>query len=249
MFALAMVLAVLVGIALGLLGGGGSILTLLILRYVLGLEVHQAVAVSLLVVSVTSVFALVPHARRGRVRWRTGALFGATGMVGAYGTGRLSAGIPPGVLLGLFGVMMLVTAAAMLRGRGRALAARRAAPELPVGQALALGLAVGAVTGLVGAGGGFVVVPALVLLGGLSMEIAVGTSLVVITMNTVAGLGGYLLSTPVPWSLALPVTAAAVGGSLAGSALVGRVPPERLRRVFAWFLVAMAVFVLTRELR
>lgn len=249
MLALAVVLAVGVGIALGLLGGGGSMLTLLILRYVLGLEAHEAVATSLLVVSATSLSALIPHALRGRVRWRTGALFGAAGMVGAYGAGRLSASLPAGALMGLFGVMMLVTAAAMLGDRrgGRA-AAAKAPPDLPVGKVMAQGLAVGAVTGLVGAGGGFVVVPALMWLGGLPMGVAVGTSLVVIAMNSLAGLAGYLKDTPIDASIALLVSAAAVLGSLAGGALVSRVPPGRLRQGFAWLVMAMAAVVLVREL-
>ena len=134
--------------------------------------------------------ARIPHARAGRVRWRTGLLFGAAGMAGAYGGGRLAAFVPPAVLLAGFAVMMLATATAMLRGRHDGPGRQRR--ELPVARVLLDGVVVGLVTGLVGAGGGFLVVPALALLGGLPMPVAVGTSLVVIAMKSFAGLAGYL---------------------------------------------------------
>lgn len=248
MLTIAVMLAVVIGISLGLLGGGGSILTLPILRYVLDMEAHQAVAVSLLVVGTTSAFAMIPHALKGRVRWRTGALFGAAGMVGAYGAGRIAAFLPSGLLLGLFGAMMLVTAVAMMRGRKITPDMSAVVRDLPVGKVLAEGLVVGGVTGLVGAGGGFLVVPALVLLGGLPMDIAVGTSLVVIAMKSFAGFAGYLSSTSIDGTVAALITAAAVVGSFVGSALAGRIPPDRLRKGFAWFVVAMAFFILGQEL-
>lgn len=248
MLILAVALAVVIGISLGMLGGGGSILTLPILRYVLDMEAHQAVAMSLLVVGTTSAFAMIPHALKGRVRWRTGVIFGAAGMVGAYGAGRLAKFLPSEVLLGLFGAMMLVTAVAMMRGRKAPAISVEAPRELPVGKVLAEGLVVGSVTGLVGAGGGFLVVPALVLLGGLPMEVAVGTSLVVIAMKSFAGFAGYLKDTHVDWTVAGLVTAAAVVGSFAGSALAGKVHPDKLRKGFAWFVVSMAFFILGQEL-
>lgn len=248
MLVLGVALAVLVGVALGLLGGGGSILTVPILVYVVKLPAHEAIATSLLVVGTTSAAAVISHARAGRVMWRTGVVFGVAGMVGAFGAGRFAKLIPAGVLLGLFGAMMLVTAVAMLRGRKKTAGApageRR---ELPLAKVLAEGLIVGAVTGLVGAGGGFLVVPALVLLGGLSMEVAVGTSLVVITLKSFAGFVGYLGSTPVQWDVAGYVTAAAVVGSFLGGRLAGRFAPEVLRQGFAWFVVAMATFILGQQ--
>lgn len=247
MLVLGVALAVLVGVALGLLGGGGSILTVPILVYVVKLPAHEAIATSLLVVGTTSAAAVVSHARAGRVMWRTGLVFGVAGMAGAFVAGRFAKLIPASVLLGLFGAMMLVTAVAMLRGRkktGRPTGERR---ELPLGKVLIEGLVVGAVTGLVGAGGGFLVVPALVLLGGLSMEVAVGTSLVVITLKSFAGFAGYLGSTTVQWDVAAYVTAAAVVGSVLGGRLAGRFAPDTLRQGFAWFVVAMAIFILGQQ--
>ena len=243
-------LAVLIGISLGLLGGGGSILTVPILVYVIGLPPHEAIALSLLVVGTTSLAALVPHARRGGVRWKTGALFGVTSMAGAFGAGKLAHLVPATVLLLLFGAMMLVTAVAMMRARR---AADHDGPEgrlreLPIAKIVLEGLAVGAVTGLVGAGGGFLVVPALVLLGRLPMRTAVGTSLLVIAMKSFAGFAGYLESVSIDWPLAAAVTAAAVIGSFGGAALAGRLPQRLLRRGFAWFVVVMAVFILVQEI-
>lgn len=237
--------AVLVGIALGVLGGGGSILTVPILVYLAGLDAKHAIAMSLFVVGVTSALGAIPHARAGRVRWRTGLLFGATAMAGAYGGGRLAEFIPGTWLLAGFGVMMLATAIAMLREPGTR---PRTHKELPVLLVVAEGLVVGAVTGLVGAGGGFLVVPALVLLGGLPMGIAVGTSLVVIAMKSFAAFAGYLSTVHIDWPLAIAVTAAAVAGGVLGSRLAGRIPDRVLRKGFGWFVVVMGAFVLSQQL-
>jgi len=247
MLALGFALALLIGVSLGMLGGGGSILTVPILLYVFQLPARTAIATSLLVVGATSLAALVPHARAGRVRWRTGALFGATSMVGAFLAGRVASRIPAAALLLAFGVMMVVTAAAMLRGKKDAETVAPEPASLPVLKIVAEGLAVGAVTGLVGAGGGFLVVPALVLLGGLPMPVAVGTSLLVIAMKSFAGFAGYLSSVTVPWSTAGMVVAAAIVGSVIGARLVRYVPAEALRKGFAWFVVVMAVFILGQE--
>ena len=246
MTALVVLLAMLVGLSLGLLGGGGSILTVPLLVYVAGLQTPEAIATSLLVVGVTSSVAAISHARAGRVQWRTGLWFGAAGMVGAYAGGRLGEHLPGGLLLTAFAVMMTATAVAMIRGRRSPQAANDT--PLPVGRVLLHGGAVGLTTGIIGAGGGFLIVPALTLLGGLSMPVAVGTSLLVIAMNAAAGLGGHLPSVDLDWGLAVMVTAAAVGGSLVGGRLAGRISPDRLRRAFGWAVLAMAAVVFVEEL-
>lgn len=250
MLVVALLLALLVGLSLGLLGGGGSILTVPILRYVLGVEGHSAIAVSLFVVGTTSLFGLVAHARRGRVQWRTGLVFGASGMVGAFLAGRVAHLVPAPVLLLAFSLMMFATAFAMLRAKPSAAGEAATAGHsgrLPLGKILAEGLAVGAVTGFVGAGGGFLVVPALVLFGHLPMDIAIGTSLLVIALKSFAGFVGFVGHTPVDWTLALVISAAAVAGSFAGSAAATKVSPEALRRSFGWFVIAMAFFILAQE--
>ncbi|WP_027661292.1 sulfite exporter TauE/SafE family protein [Salinispora fenicalii] len=239
-------LAVLIGLSLGLLGGGGSIFAVPLLVYVASLPAKEAIATSLLVVGVTSVIGVLPHARAGRIRWRTGLLFGAAGMVGAYVGGRLAAFVPEAVLLTGFAVMMLATATAMIRGR-RGASGPTVPRELPVRRVLLYGVVVGLVTGIVGAGGGFLVVPALALLGGLPMSVAAGTSLVVIAMKSFAGLAGFLSSVSIDWGLAAAVTTAAVAGSLAGARLAGRVPEVVLRRTFGGFVVVAGVFMLVQQ--
>jgi uncharacterized membrane protein YfcA len=250
MFWIALVLALFVGGSLGLLGGGGSILTLPILRYALGMPAHEAIAVSLFVVGATSVAALIPHARRKHVEWTTGAAFGAAGMVGAYLAGRFSKYLPPALLLLGFGLMMLATGFAMLRRRS---SSKSKAPSdegrtLQLAKIVGEGLVVGAVTGMVGAGGGFLVVPALVLLGKLPMQTAVGTSLLVIAMKSFAGFAGFWGHTSITWSIALPLAAVAVVGSLVGGALAARVSARALQASFGWFVIAMAFFMLAQEL-
>ncbi|GAB4097987.1 sulfite exporter TauE/SafE family protein [Sinomonas halotolerans] len=247
---LTLLLSVAIGLSLGLLGGGGSILTVPILTYVAGLDPKEAIAASLFVVGVTSAVSVVSHARNGRVKWRTGLVFGAAGMAGAFAGGLAGGHIPGTVLMVAFALMMVATAVAMIRGRrsGKGAAHQAHDAELPVGKVVVEGVVVGLVTGLVGAGGGFLVVPALALLGGLPMPVAVGTSLVVIAMKSFAGLGGYLTSVSLDWGLVAAVTAAAVVGSLLGSRLAGRIPEAALRKGFGIFVLAMGVFVLAQEL-
>jgi uncharacterized membrane protein YfcA len=249
MFLLALALAALVGVSLGLLGGGGSILAVPILRYVLGMEAHRAIALSLLVVGTTSLAALLPHARLGRIRWRTGIVFGGAAMGGAFVAGRLAHLVPEVVLLVGFALMMITTAIAMLRTPSpKQVQAGAAGGELPILKVLLEGVVVGAITGLVGAGGGFLVVPALVLLGGLPIELAVGTSLVVITMKSFAGFAGYAATVPIDWATGFAISLAAVAGSVGGGLLARRVKPAALRAAFGWFVVAMAIFILGQEL-
>jgi len=241
-----LLLSVLIGVSLGLLGGGGSILTVPILTMAAGMETKAAIASSLFVVAVTSAAGVISHARAGRVRWRIGILFGLAGMAGAFGGGRIAASIPGSVLMILFGLMMAATAIAMLRGPTTAKPSM--VTDLPTSKIIAEGVVVGVVTGLVGAGGGFLVVPALVLLGGLSMELAVGTSLVVISMKSFAGLAGHLGHVSIDWPIVLAITGTAVVGSLIGGKLAGRIPPAMLRRGFGVFIIVMAVVVLGKEL-
>ncbi|MDQ0931159.1 sulfite exporter TauE/SafE family protein [Streptomyces turgidiscabies] len=248
MIALVIAASLVVGVNLGILGGGGSVLTVPILVYLAGQDTKEAIATSLFVVGVTSLAALIPHARAHRVRWRTGLLFGAFSMAGAYGGGRVAEYVPGTALLVAFAAMMLATAAAMLRRSRHPGEPKPPHRDLPLGHVAVEGLVVGAVTGLVGSGGGFLVVPALAILGGLPMSIAVGTSLLVIAMNSFAGLAGHLTDVRIDWSLALTVTAAAVAGSVIGARFAGRIPQDTLRRTFGWFVVAMGVLVLTQQL-
>ncbi|MGB3762338.1 MAG: sulfite exporter TauE/SafE family protein [Ornithinimicrobium sp.] len=246
MVVLTLVLAIFVGVSLGLLGGGGSILTVPLLVYVAGMETKEAIATSLLVVGVTSMVGAISHARGGRVQWRTGVVFGLAGMTGAYAGGRVAELIAGQWLLMAFALLMVATGLAMLRPR-RKVDLERVPAHLPTARAMVYGLVIGLVTGLVGAGGGFVIVPALALLGGLPMPVAIGTSLVVIAMNAAAGLAGHLASVTVDWRMAAMVTGAAVIGALLGGRLSGRIAAETLRRMFGWFVLVMAVVVAAQE--
>jgi uncharacterized membrane protein YfcA len=241
----AVLLSMLIGLSLGLLGGGGSILTIPILIYALGVEPKRAIAMSLFVVGAASAAAALQHAFSGRVRVRTAAVFGGTGMVGAFLGGRLGRFVPAAFLLTAFAVLMLVMAWAMLRGRRELDGGREPGS---VWRVAAQGAAVGLMTGLVGAGGGFIVVPALVLLVGLPMREAVATSLLVIAFNSFAGFAGTFSHVVLDWQLTAVVSGAAVAGAIAGTALSGRVPQTMLRRMFAWLVMAMAVYMLWRQL-
>ena len=250
MIGLGIVLAAVMGIVLGLLGGGGSILTVPILVYALELGAREAIATSLLVVGVTSLAGALQHARRGNVDWRTGLLFGVVAMVGAYGGGLLAGLFAGSTLLMLFAGLMVVTGVAMLVRRAPAEASTTPAGphRMRPARIVADGLVVGGVTGLVGAGGGFLVVPALVLLGGMEMRLAIGTSLLVIAMKSFAGLAGHLNHVSIDLQLAGAVTVAAVAGSFVGARLTTLIEPARLRTGFAWFVLVMAGVMVAQEL-
>jgi uncharacterized membrane protein YfcA len=247
---IAFLLALLIGVSLGLLGGGGSIITVPVLVYVVGLPAKEAIATSLLVVGVTAAAATWQHARAGNVRWRTGFAFSAAAAGGAY-AGGLTADLFSGtVLLLIFAALMIVTAVAMLRGR-KDTEAPIPGSAAPLAQRfvtiLLEGSVVGFITGLVGAGGGFLVVPALVLLGRVPMREAVGTSLLVIAIKSFAAFAGHVGHVPIDYALAGVVTGAAVLGSLGGAQLARRIDPTVLRQAFAVFVLVMAAYVVIAE--
>ncbi|WP_164011054.1 sulfite exporter TauE/SafE family protein [Pyxidicoccus trucidator] len=237
-----------VGVLLGLLGGGGSILTVPLLVYVLGVEPRTAIVMSLVVVGLTSASGALLHARAGRVRWRTALVFGSGGMTGAFIGGRINPLIPSTTLLLLFAGVMVAAAVAMLRRKEAppASASTPAPAAIPVARVLAQGMAVGLLSGLVGAGGGFLIVPALALVG-LPMPVAAATSLVVISLQSAAGFVGHLGHVQLPWALTGAVLTAAMLGSLVGGRLASHIAPATLRRGFAVFVLATATFLLVAE--
>jgi uncharacterized protein len=232
---------------LGLMGGGGSILTVPIFVFVMGYSPKLAIAMSLPVVGVTSLVGAFGHWRAGTFNLGMASAFGIVAMVGAIVAARLSSYVPGVVQLTLLGLVMLVSATLMLRPPAAHHAgdperpARVARHPLLVG---ATGLGVGMLTGLVGIGGGFLFVPALVLLTGVPIKTAVGTSLLVIAMNTGAASLGYRGQVDIPWPVVVGFTAIAIVGSLAGTRLVRFVKQGALRRAFAYFLFVMAAFIL-----
>lgn len=244
MIVFAALLALAVGVVLGLLGGGGAILTTPILVYVVGLDPKEAITGSLLVVGVTSAVSTAFHTRLGNVDFRTGALFGGAGMAGAFLGGRLAGSMDGAVLLVAFAALMLITALTMLRGRPDVAGDGHIHPL----KTIAVGATVGFIAGLLGAGGGFLIVPALVLFANVPMRRAIGTSLFVITLQSFAGFAGHFAHARVQLNVLGPVTLMAVLGTVAGVFLATRVSTVALRRGFAWFVLAMGIFVLSKEL-
>jgi uncharacterized protein len=245
----AIVPGVVIGASLGLFGGGGSILTVPIFVYVLGFAPTDAIAMSLVVVGITSAVGVGGHLRRGNVRVRIALVFGAAAMVGTFAGTRAATFVAGTAQLAIFGGVMLAAAVFMYRGRPEPSAEERTARVS--GAALivviAQALAVGVLTGLVGVGGGFLIVPALVMLK-VPMRTAVGTSLVVIAMNCTVGFYGYLGRAHFAWDAVALVTAGTLPGIWAGTILHHHVSQERLRRGFAVFLLVVAAFMLYRNL-
>ena len=248
MLVLGLVLAAVMGILLGLLGGGGSILAVPILTYVVGFGAKEAIASSLAVVGLTSLFAALGHWRA--VNMRVALIFGAVAMAGTYLGARLAVYFSGAAQMILFAVVMLVAAYFMFR-KGRPGPEEpepgrhgKADGGMPYGLIVAEGLAVGVLTGLVGVGGGFLIVPALVVLGGVAMKEAVATSLVVIAMKSGAGFAGYIGQVDIDWEYLATFTAASIAGGFAGSYLLRFIPQEALKKLFAVFLVVMGAFIL-----
>ncbi len=238
-------LCLVAGLTLGLLGGGGSILAVPILVYAGGLETRAAIATSLLVVGVSSAIAALAHGVRGGVDVRAGLMLGVASMVGAYAGGRLGQHLPSAALLAAFTAVMFVTALAMMRRRPEPEEGRPAASWIKISM---VGLGVGLLTGLVGAGGGFIVVPALTLLCGITIRRAVGTSLFVIAMNSVAGFAGSASGVSIDPVLATAATVAAASGSLVGVAISARLAAQTLRGAFAWLVLGMSLFMAVKQL-
>ena len=238
---LALGMALLIGLALGSLGGGGAILTVPVLVYALGYATRPAVAASLLVVGLTSVVGALVHWRLGNVRLPAAALFGTLAMGGAFAGARLSVFMSGAGQLVLLAFVMVAAGVSMLRRRheknedGVPRTTPRTTPRLAVLAPVAL--TVGVLTGLVGVGGGFLVVPALVVLARMPLREAIGTSLAVIALNSAAGFAGYLGTVSVDWGFLMGFAATAILGALAGAAMTRVVPVAALRQSFAMLLL------------
>jgi hypothetical protein len=268
---LASPLGFLIGLALGALGGGGSIVAVPALVYVAGQEPAAATTTSLLVVGTAAVVGMVGHARAGRVRFGAGLVVGLTGIGGSLAGSALNRAVDGDLLLLGFGLLVLVAAWRMITGcpsctrvgeeraltdpsrsrrapGGIALLTKRRLDTAMVLRVALVGTAVGFLTGLFGVGGGFVIVPALTLILGFTMPQAIGTSLLVIAINAATALAARLGTTGVDWSVALPFTAAALAGVLTGSSIANRIDARALVRWFAASLVALSLYITTTAL-
>jgi uncharacterized membrane protein YfcA len=237
-------LALLIGLSLGLLGGGGSILTVPVLHYVLAYPVKEAIPMSLVVVGLTSGFGAISHWRAGTVRWRTALAFGPPAIVGAVLGAELGLHVAAATQLAVFGVVMLAAAVSMLRGGIERAPSPPRAGGHPLPFITLIGALVGLLTGFVGVGGGFLYVPALTLLGGLAIKEAIGTSLVLILLSCTAGLVRYSGHLELEWPAIALFAGIAFVGVAAGSRLVPYVSQQALKKGFAVFLLLMGTLVL-----
>ncbi len=242
---LTLLFAVVIGAVLGMLGGGGSILTVPVLTYVAGLDPKIAIASSLPVVAVTSAFGALGHWRAGQVQLRVALIFGAFTMVGGFAGARVALFLSGEAQLLMFAGVMLAASVSMLRPYHAPIRPPDAKPfVLPLAKLAPLGLGVGMLTGVVGVGGGFLIVPALVQLGHVPIRRAIGTSLLVIAMNAAAGTIGYAGRVDLPVSLLLPFTGLALAGIAIGTFAAQRVEQSELRRLFAFLLLIVGAFIL-----
>lgn len=285
----AIALGTLIGLILGALGGGGAILTVPALVYLLGQTAQEATTSSLVIVGITAIVGTLNHTRSGQVRWKLGIGFGLAGIAAAYGGTVANKQVDQNVLLMAFAAVMIAAAAGMLlRAGGDAhvddppgpLTRERSAPgllpattlsaaavatrpirsdeaatgHLPdrvvvlVAKVVLAGLAVGFLTGFLGVGGGFVIVPALVLALRFPMPAAVGTSLLIIAINSAASLGARATTAHFDWSIIVPFTIAAVLATFAGKRVADKMPATVLTRAFASLLILVAVFVAVENL-
>ncbi|AFM16273.1 putative permease [Mycolicibacterium chubuense NBB4] len=243
----------LIGVLLGLLGGGGSILAIPALVYAVGLDMRQAIPISLIVIGIASAAAALPKIRARQVEWRLAAIFAGFGIPATFAGSAIGAHLPQSVLLIAFAVIMVVAGIRMLSesaSTGTACTVeqgginwRRCAPR-----SIPAGLGVGLLTGLLGVGGGFLIIPALVIALGVEMATAVGTSLVIIVANSSAGVVSHLQGMDVDWAITAAFAGTATVASLIAGHLGSRLHMHRLQRWFAYLVLAVAAFVVVDTL-
>lgn len=246
-------LGLIIGVLLGLLGGGGSILAVPALVYGAGVPLAAAVPTSLVVVGVSSATALLPRLRGGQIAWRIAGVFGAAGAAAAFAGAAVNRLLDPRAVLVGFAALMVTAGVRMLREQP-AVGGDCALPGGGVNwrgclpKAIGSGIVVGFLTGLFGVGGGFLIIPALVLLLGLPMATAVGTSLAIIVLNSIAGFTAHAGDVELDHQIVGAFTVAAVAGSLVAGRFATRLPAERMRRWFAYLVFAVAALVVVQTL-
>ena len=245
--------ALVIGVCLGLLGSGGSIITVPSLIYLVGQEEKVAIAGSLAIVGAVSLAGAIPYARRREVDWPSVVVFGIPGMLGTYCGAYLSQFVTGETQLVIFECVMLLVAVIMLRSpKGDEIASAEPRARRPVPKIALDGLLVGTLTGLVGVGGGFLIIPALVILGGLPMRTAVGTSLLIIALKSASGFGKYVgvleeSGLSLDWQVLGIFIAIGIAGTLLGQRISRSISQAALRRGFGVSLVVLSVWMLARS--
>jgi uncharacterized protein len=253
--------SLLIGISLGLIGGGGSILTLPVMVYFFGISPITATSYSLFIVGSTSSIGAFVNFKKGWVNTRAALLFSASSIVTVFAIRKYLLPVIPRIIfkiedlvvtdslftMVLFAVLMLIAALSMIRANIEAIEEKECSNCLRFTKVISYGFVIGLVTGLLGAGGGFLLIPALVFLLKLPMKTAVGTSLAIIALNSLIGFTGDLGQITFDWMFLSFITVLAVTGILIGFAIGKKVPGEKLKKGFGWFVLSMAIFILLKE--
>lgn len=242
------VLAFIAGVAFGIFGAGGSILLVPILVYVLRLPVKVSLGMALLILVLTGGIAALAHARSGNVRWKVGLQWSLLGVAGAHAGGRVAEFIPATVLLTLFAAVVIVSATGMIRSRGVVKIVHGTGESVSFVKIGTVGLSLGFLTGMIGVGGGFLLVPALVLLCGIDVKHAIGTSLLIISFNSLGGFLGFSHFTHFPLELTATIAAFNAVGSLVGERIGKPLSAARLRPAFGIFLLVVGTVMVIQNL-
>jgi uncharacterized protein len=238
-------LAFTAGAVFGIFGAGGSILLVPILVYVLDVPVKTALGMSLFILMCTGIVAALAHARSMNVRWVIGTRWAIAGIFGAYGGGRVAEFIPEAALLTLFAIVVVAASLLMILRR---VPPQSAEPEhVPSAKGILAGLVLGFFTGMIGVGGGFLLVPALVIICGLDVKRAIGTSLLIISINSLGGFLGFAAHETFPWRLTLTVALFNAAGGLLGERLGKPLPSHRLRPAFGVFLLLVGTVMVVEN--
>lgn len=253
--------SIVIGISLGLIGGGGSILTVPVLVYLFGVEPVLATAYSLFIVGSTSLVGALPKYKQGLVNLKTALIFGAPAIVAVYATRKfIVPAIPQEIftiagftvtksvlMMLLFAVLMVFASYSMIKGKKEDENGEQGEQKFNYPLILVEGTVVGILTGLVGAGGGFLIIPALVLLSKLPMKQAVGTSLLIIAAKSLIGFLGDIGQQLIDWKLLMIVTALAIGGIFIGNSFSKKIPGDKLKKWFGWFVLVMGIYIIVKE--